>query len=475
MESLPLHKRNVGRDDERISALPDDLLLGILERLELREAVRAGAVSTRWRHLAHRLSRLHLNGRHFRCTTLLQYMDAFTGAARSLLTDRDCDCNGSHAVKSISLRFFLSAPHLSSIGRAVEHVVSRGETKRLHFGTCSPYKRNTALQLAEFGQQFMSFSRDYPLAFRWLTRLTLKNLAFGHPDVTDLISACDRLTHLTLSFCQLVDEHTPLKINTPCSGIKDLEFIQFGCTQIELISVPKLSKVQCTSWRLANPPVRFGYVPELCNVSLTTGAMAWQAPFLLSKCLSGSAMNLSRISLNFCHQMIWIQPEHLNQLAAIFRNLGHVSLFGIFPECDLSWTLFILDAAPALFSLTLSRTRHSCVETPKDSAEKTTVVWEPSKDSKNLKLKFLLIFGFEEEDKVINYIRLVMERAVGLKRIELDVERPCEYCKDTDLESATRSQVDEASSHRIRERLAHGSSSLVEIIINVKSPNSSNC
>ncbi|KAF7076348.1 hypothetical protein CFC21_081012 [Triticum aestivum] len=461
MESPPPHKRNVGRDDDRISALPDDLLLGILERLELREAVRAGAVSTRWRHLPHRLSRLHLNGRHFRCTTLLEYMDAFTGAARSLLTDRDCHCNGSHAIKSISLRFFLSAPHLSSIGRAVEHVVSRGETKRLHFGTCSPYKRNTALQLAEFGQQFMSFSRDYPLAFRWLTRLTLKNLAFGHSDVTDLISACDKLTHLTLSFCQLVDEHTPLKIDTPSSGIKDLEFIQFGCTQIELISVPKLSKVQCTSWGLANPPVRFVYVPELRDVSLSTRAIAWQVPFLLSECLSRSAMNLSKLHLNFRHQMIWIQPEHPKQLTAIFRNLSDLSLSEIFPECDLSWTLFILEAAPALQKFTLSRTRHACDIAFEDNAEKTNVVWEPSKDFKHMNLKSLTIDGFEEEDKVTNYIRLVMERAVGLKRIELRGEG----CKKCDAIDPRTSQVDETRRHRIKELLTNGSSSSVERIM----------
>ncbi|VAH96785.1 unnamed protein product [Triticum turgidum subsp. durum] len=423
MESPPPHKRNVRRDDDRISALPDDLLLGILERLELREAVRAGAVSTRWRHLPHRLSRLHLNGRHFRCTTLLEFMDAFTGATRRLLTDRDCHCNGSHAIKSISLRFFLSAPHLSPIGRAVEHVVSRGETKRLHFGTCSPYKRNTALQLAEFGQQFMSFSRDYPLAFQWLTRLTLKNLAFGHSDVTDLINACDRLTHLTLSFCQLVDEHTPLKIDTPCSGIKDLEFIQFGCTQIELISVPKLSKVQCTSWRLANPPVRFVYVPELRD--------------------------------------IWIQPEHPKQLTAIFRNLSDLSLSEIFPECDLSWTLFILEAAPALQKFTLSRTRHACDIAFEDNAEKTNVVWEPSKDFKHMNLKSLTIDGFEEEDKVTNYIRLVMGRAVGLKRIELRGEG----CKKCDAIDPRTSQVDETRRHRIKELLTNGSSSSVERIM----------
>jgi hypothetical protein len=45
---------------------------------------------------------------------------------------------------------------------------------------------------------------------------------------------------------------------------------------------------------------------------------------------------------------IWIQPEHPKQPTAIFGNLTNVTLSFIYPECDLSWTLFILEAAPAL-------------------------------------------------------------------------------------------------------------------------------
>jgi hypothetical protein len=45
---------------------------------------------------------------------------------------------------------------------------------------------------------------------------------------------------------------------------------------------------------------------------------------------------------------IWIQPEHPKQLSGIFSNLTRLGLWFIFPECDLKWTLFILDAAPAL-------------------------------------------------------------------------------------------------------------------------------
>ena len=76
--------------------------------------------------------------------------------------------------------------------------------------------------------------------------------------------------------------------------------------------------------------------------------------------------------------------------------------------------------------------------TLENSAEKTNVVWKPSKDLKHLNLKVLVICGCEDEDKVTNYIRLVMERAVGLKKIVLLGEPPCEDCTDCE----TKSRVD---------------------------------
>ena len=104
-----------------------------------------------------------------------------------------------------------------------------------------------------------------------------------------------------------------------------------------------------------------------------------------------------------------------------------------------------------------------CAKTAVDSAEKTNLVWEPSKDFKHLNLKKLAFQGFEEEDKVTNYIRLVMERALGLKKIDLQGYRPCRGYIATDPNR--KSLVDEASRHRIKERLTRGSSSSVDIII----------
>ncbi|KAM3318431.1 hypothetical protein ACQJBY_035907 [Aegilops geniculata] len=463
METPP-RKLNIDRDEDRISALPDELLLEIIERLDLPEAVRTGAVSARWHHLPYRLSRLHLDVGHFQGATPSEVMDAFTSAAQTLLSVvplDECDCE-SDALKTLILTFYASSPHLSSIGRTIEDLLSYGDTECLEFCISPPPSLLLAPLLAEFGKQLMSFSRAYPVAFQCLTRLTLKNLVFGHSDVTDLISACDELKHLTLSSCRLVDEQSALKIDTPCSGLGTLDFIRFRCERIELISVPKLTTVVCRSRRYENPLVRFGDVPKLRRVNLGYYANAWHAPLMLSNCLPRSSGNLSKLKLNFFCQTIWIQPEQPKHLTAIFRNLANVYLSGIFPECDLSWTLFILQAAPALQKFKLSRTKHACVKKPDDTAEKTNVAWEPSKDLKHLNLKLLMMFGFEEEVKVTNYIRLVLEHAVGLKRIELHGEDPCEECNAID---PVRSQMDEASRHRIKEQLILESSSATKIII----------
>ncbi|CAM0878369.1 unnamed protein product [Alopecurus aequalis] len=444
MDSPPL---NGDQDDEdRISALPDDLLVGILERIDLPTAIRASAVSTRWRHLPHQLSRLRLKASRFHGATIHQIMRAYTGALWKVLNMfPPPTCNCPSAVRSLRLHFYVSDPQLNSIGLAVEDVVRHGETQSLKFGVgiYAPDTSKPAIpQLAAFGQLFMSFSGTYPVAFRWLTMLCLKNLAFRDSNVADLIRACHRLRRLSLKSCGLVDRHATLKIDAPCSGLQKIEFTSFRCTRIELISVPKLRKVRCY-WYRENPPVRFGYIPELREVSLSSHAKTWQAPFALSECFSTGAENLSTLYPNFRGQMIWIKPEHPKQLTAIFSKLTDVHLSGIFPECDLSWTLFILEAAPSLKKFTVSRNRHLCAKTTQDSAEKTNMTRDPPKDLKHVNLKLLVMEGFEDEEKVTNYIRLVMERAVGLRRIKL-CGSTCVGCKTIDHES-TRSQMDEVA------------------------------
>lgn len=45
---------------------------------------------------------------------------------------------------------------------------------------------------------------------------------------------------------------------------------------------------------------------------------------------------------------IWVHPESPKTLGAAFGKLKVLHLMGVFPECDLSWTMFLLQAAPFL-------------------------------------------------------------------------------------------------------------------------------
>jgi hypothetical protein len=298
----------ISQDKDRISALPDDLLLGIFERLSLHEAVRAGAVSTRWRHLPHQLSHVDLDVNDFQGTTPLETMDAFAGAVCRLLpvcppAECKCDCKGMRAVKTLCLHFYMSSPHLSSIGHAVEDTVSRGKTERLEFRVIPPSSDLTDPDHTELGRQFMSFSHACPIAFQWLTDLSLTSLEFGDNELPSLMGACNKLKHLSLISCRLA-WHSVLKIEVPNSVIQKLHFSRFSCMRIELNSLPKLTQLTCDSWNSKNAPLRFGYVPELRKVALNCHAAAWQEPFSLSDCFLMNARNLSTLHLDFSCQMV---------------------------------------------------------------------------------------------------------------------------------------------------------------------------
>ncbi|XP_037454975.1 uncharacterized protein LOC119325041 [Triticum dicoccoides] len=387
-------------------------------------------------------------------------MGAYTETWRRLLSST-CEC-GSRSIKSLRLTFYFSKPFLCPIGHAVGDVARNGDTECLEFVIFTHLARPSNAQLVLFRQRFMSFFHSCPVAFRWLTRLTLHNLAFGDSDVPNLLNACDKLQFLNLRCCKLGPKSI-LSIDAPSSELQKLELFCFECVRVDLASLPKLKQVLCDTWWAVTTPMSCGFVPQLEKVSLASAALSGQKPFTLSKCLSSSSTrSLSTLCLDFCSQMIWIQPEDPKQLTRIFSSLRDVYIYNVFAECDLNWTFFILKAAPSLKNFYLSR--HSCEPNKfEDIAKKTDLVWETS-SFKHLNLKLLFMKGFSEDEKVMNYIRLVMKRSMGLKRIELHDKDPCEECKAISPE-CLRFPVDESSKRRIKEQLTYGFSLDVEIVM----------
>ncbi|KAF8727488.1 hypothetical protein HU200_019097 [Digitaria exilis] len=287
-----------------------------------------------------------------------------------------------------------SLPHLS-IGHTVGNVMDSGNTDCLEFTILADIGHPEYEQCLLFGERLMSFSQSCPVAFKWLTRLILEYITFGDSDIHNLLSTCNKLELLSLTYCDAVinpvtGEEPILTIDAPQSGLLALEVTTCGYARIDLIQVPNLRRLVCANWIGANPPLCFGNVPRLHTVALRRTALHWQTPFALSHCLANTT-SLSTLYLNFCDQM-----HH--------------------------------------------------------------------------RLNLLEIVGFALDEKLIKYIRLVMERAVSLKRICLLDQRPCTTCDamdDTQTLSRNiwRFPVDEEEKEIVRQQLVDGFSFSVEISI----------
>ncbi|CAN6326379.1 unnamed protein product [Urochloa humidicola] len=378
-----------------------------------------------------------------------QVMTAYTAGVRSLLKQSP---SSNRVIKHLDLVFYLKDPYVAYIGHAVGDVVKHGNTDFLQFAIYSEVQDPSYEQCVVFGQRFMSFVQACPVAFSWITRLILQNITFGDRELSTVLNACSKLELLSLDCCVCVidpvtREETVLTIDAPDSSLRAVSITTCAYARINLIQVPKLEMLLYTHWNGANPPLRFGKVPCLGSISLSCAALHWQNPFALSHFLPNTTA-LTIMHLDFADQMIWIKPEGPKHLSTIFSNLTDVNLYNIFYECDLNWTMFVLEAAPSLSKFRLKLSCHPCGRNRcEDSAEKVNVVWD---------------------EKLMKYVRLIMKRAVGLRRIFLLDQQPCDKMNNAQPPSPIRWRfpADEDEKKLIRQQLVDGfSSSFIEISI----------
>ncbi|TVU19955.1 hypothetical protein EJB05_36138, partial [Eragrostis curvula] len=435
--------------------------------LDLRTVATVSALSRRWRHLPHLLSDIRIDASDllsiFKQTD--QIMAAYTDATKWLLLPNIQE----RTIRSMSLGFYLKDPYLRRIGDLVGDAIDSVKTELLEFiipvdVAATDFSAEDKLL---FGQRFLSFFDACPKAFGCLTRLTLEDLSFGAPDddIPTLLKTCKKLRFLALKYCDFGDTST-LVIEHSELLVLRLDYCTYD--RIDLIRFPKLEQVCCDTWYGDNPPVTFGHVPRLHHIAFGSNCLEGQEAIVLSEWLS-NAKNLSSLYLNFRDQMIWVKPEDPKQLISIFRNLRDVQLYSIFQDCDLNWTLFILEAAPFLKNLYVTICRHICGKTECEySAEKTSVQWEAS-NFQHQSLSLLQIQGFAVEKKVMQYIRLVIQHAVCLKRIRLLKQLPCKICDAINRRSLFpviwKFPVRESEKDFYRERLRDGLSSSAEICI----------
>ncbi|KAK7311665.1 hypothetical protein RJT34_09948 [Clitoria ternatea] len=301
-------KHSESENQDRLSDLPDSLLLHILSFLHAKHAVRTCILSTRWKHLWKHLPTLILHSSDF------WTFKTFTKFVSRLLSLRD----GSSAINDLDFeRHGCIEPQL--LKRIVKYAVSHN-VQRLgisvkcdisHFPPCIFSCRTlTSLKLSVCPRGYIYGSTLFPksLNLTALTSLHLQHFTFckGDNDRAEPFSACNKLNHLIIDHCNVRDaltlcissdslvsltmrsDHSKdfFKIELDTPNLRDFAFSGTPYQQLLGKNVSSLEQVnvdaEIWSTSLESPLILLSWLLELANIkSLTVSASTLQVLFLI--------------------------------------------------------------------------------------------------------------------------------------------------------------------------------------------------
>ncbi|CAD6338435.1 unnamed protein product [Miscanthus lutarioriparius] len=388
-------------DDDRLSTLPDDILLLILNKLDLiRDAARTTVLSKRWRHLLGLRSEIVLDVLNFDAThqddddleytmdDLLRTNASVVEATEILLRQH----RRQHTtIQLLDITFYLRDESIGIV-RAVDRAMADHRILAAKF-TVIPdvpdvYCEDDDVLLA-YGRRFMTFFDAYPRAFTGLKDLNLHALRLGESDIANVLSACEKLEYSSLVNCDAGigdDQLSVLQIEH--SRLVELVVIFCGFGTVELKWLPRLTRLTCRNWMPSQDqyPLSIGYVPQLLVLTLSNACTAQHKTIKLTEFLGNTAV--AELDLNFlCEKMSYhiCYSDEENQTGENTREN--------------------FDRAADLLK------------------------WETRHDFKHYNMKKLTIKGFQVEAKFTRYIRRVMEAAMNLEVVSLRESHPCLRCE----------------------------------------------
>ncbi|KAL6658758.1 hypothetical protein ACP70R_002798 [Stipagrostis hirtigluma subsp. patula] len=467
-------------DDDYLSELPTEVLVSILEKLDLCDAVRAGALSRRWRRLPHQLPRLDLDVTEFlrdddECYEeedddeggdeereapadgprdgLAGASDRMLEVATALLASRAA---AGVPLNALAMRFVVSCRtnHHMSLGRLLDGAVASGEVRAAELSITT-----TSIQaLAGHGRRFRALFDGCPAAFGALTQLSMEDMRLGRADLPAILTTCTRLEMLSLTNCDPGGGRWCVRH----AQLRDIRIAFCTFHGVELAWLPKLERCSCKRWASrSHQPLAFGHVPCLTTVAMSNNHHVDAKTLRLSQTLANTAV--SDIGLNFWGESIWVKPEAPKRFIDMFRNLKHLKIRNVDEDCGLSWTYFLLQAAPVLKELYIKLWDHKCEREPKHFlAKKSNVSWEVAAGFKHYSLTKLTIIGlYNTRDGVVAYIHRVMEAAVNLKEIQIRENAPCKECG---VASGMWFPQTAKEKKELREKISRGGSVAVNIV-----------
>ncbi|KAK3122541.1 hypothetical protein QOZ80_8AG0615000 [Eleusine coracana subsp. coracana] len=284
---------------DMLSKLPTDVLVSILEKLSLHDAIRAGVLSRRWRHLPGQLSRLVLDIDDYFCggdddddeyydeddptedlldkkpvdddghtsstddDALSAASDKMLDVATALLASRDT------CLPTLAMSFFLRHNYMS-LGRLLDDAMAGGKVHaaELTVSTTSRIGIKVFRALAGYGRRFKALFDGCPAAFAGLTRLTMENMMVREAVLDDILTTCTKLEFLSLQSWDPGRRTTQWRVRHDRLADLRITFCVFG--EVHLVWLPRLERFAYRYNEFhTHEPLSFGHVPRLTTLTVS--------------------------------------------------------------------------------------------------------------------------------------------------------------------------------------------------------------
>ncbi|CAM0879594.1 unnamed protein product [Alopecurus aequalis] len=458
-------RRRVLRGGDRISALPDDLLLAVLQRLDTRTALGTAVLSKRWVRLPGELPSLDfrvgdilppryhrwvlLRGRLYKGTHV-QYklgvlkdvllpnikryerraMRALTGSLNRLL-DADEARARRRRVSRLRLEFFVTST-TGCINRLIAKAIDAWGVEDLEavakptfpihphravhafpvHGLCKE-PCASRLKSIKLGGCALPPLHDYTT----LTKLVLQDI----PDspaaaYVGLFTSCPQLQTLHLHNCRCSrDGGLDVVVDAPMSLITEL-VVDKCFSRMWLRALPSLERLASLDSKVIFESASFPCLTHW-NLAYDLGTRIQGFPQYFAKRLQldhflGRTADITDLIIRFTGPDRWIVPSSSTLSSPLLPNLRRLLVAQVPPSWDVSWICLLLHTAPSLESI------HIHVAAPCEDEPGEEISWQPSK-FRHHSLKEFVMAGFNGTERQIHFVRFVVGMCTALCHVAM--------------------------------------------------------
>ena len=312
---------------DKLSKLPDEILLNILERVGTLDALRTCFLSKRMLKIPPMLSQFDIDigslVRYFKLRAntvshIVRCNIVVASVTEKILAARNVEI----PIRKLSVTFCLRRHVCLSISKAVARAMATQKVEDAEFVVLT---KKTCLKCTQddllcFAKQFNSWFSDCPAVFAGLTRLWLRNLRFGELDIPNILSTCKRLESLRLSYC---DAGVCSVLQVEHAQLVELHIDYGEFEAVQLTCLPKLQCVHYNCWSYQGPLI-FGSVPQLSKLSLENIGISSTSNLQLSQFLANVPW-ISNLHLDFRSEKVLTLPIYVSFLLCDAYNNTNLS------------------------------------------------------------------------------------------------------------------------------------------------------